>query len=447
MGKLRYHKISYVEPLSIAEELEVEVGDELISINGAEIEDIFDYRYLIQDEEIVVLIRKPDGEEWELEIEKDPDEDLGIDFEQGLMDEYRSCRNKCVFCFIDQMPPGMRDTLYFKDDDSRLSFLQGNYVTLTNMDEHNIDRIIKYRLEPINISVHTTNPELRCKMLNNRFAGDSLKKIDMLYEAGITMNGQIVLCKNLNDKDELRRSINDLLRYAPVMQSVSVVPVGLTRYRENLYPLEKLTKEDAISALEIIEEARKYAFDRFGIHFVHASDEIYILAERELPAEDEYDGYVQLENGVGMLRLMSDEYQEEYDRIKSLVDADIISKNDVNMHLSIVTGRLACPYVRKNMELFTNIFEGLKLDFYPIRNDFFGEDITVAGLVTGGDIIKQLSGKDLGDLLLIPECMLRAGENVFLDDVTTDELEKTLQVKTHIVKSSVQYFTEIFLKE
>lgn len=447
MNKNHEHKISYVEPDSIAEEMEVCAGDVLLSINGEIIEDIFDYRYLIQDEELLVVIRKPDGEEWELEIEKYADEDLGIEFEQGLMDEYRSCHNKCVFCFIDQMPPGMRDTLYFKDDDSRLSFLQGNYVTLTNMSQHDIDRIIKYRLEPINISVQTTNPKLRCTMLNNRFAGESLSKIKTLYDAGILMNGQIVMCKGLNDKDELRRSLYDLLEYAPIMQSVSVVPVGLTKYREGLYPLEPIEKEDAIAALDIIKEVQEKAMELHGIHFAHASDEFYILAERDLPEDEEYDGYVQLENGVGMLRLLEIDYKTEEDRVRNLIANKEINPDDVHMTVSVATGRLAYPYIYKVTRCFEEMFPGLKLNIIPIRNDFFGEKITVTGLITGGDLISQLKDVELGDILTIPECMLRAGEEVFLDDVTVSELEKTLQVKTHIVKSSGRDLTEVFLKE
>ena len=238
------HLISEIRSGSIAEEMGIEPGDKLLTVNGNIIEDIFDYRYYMEDELVVLLIEKPDGEQWELEIEKDEFEDLGIEFTQGLMDEYRSCRNKCIFCFIDQMPPGMRDTLYFKDDDSRLSFLQGNYVTLTNMSDHDIRRIVKYHLEPINISFQTMNPELRCRMLHNRFAGDALKKVDILYEAGIEMNGQIVLCKGFNDGEELDRSIREMTRYLPYLRSVSVVPVGLSKYREGLEPLEPFTKEE-----------------------------------------------------------------------------------------------------------------------------------------------------------------------------------------------------------
>lgn len=280
---MKEHVIYKVQPGSIAEELEVQPGDVLVSVNEHNIEDIFDYHYYTNEEYLTVLIRKPDGEEWELEIEKEYEEDIGIEFENGLMDDYKSCHNKCIFCFIDQMPKGMRDTLYFKDDDSRLSFLQGNYVTLTNMKEHDLERIIEYKLGPINISVQTMNPKLRCKMLNNRFAGEALGKIDRLYEAGIPMNGQIVLCKGVNDGEELKRSIQELMKYMPVMESVSVVPVGLSKYRDGLYPLEPFSKEDAEQVIDMIEEYQRECLKEHGIHFIHASDEWYLLAERELP--------------------------------------------------------------------------------------------------------------------------------------------------------------------
>ena len=298
--KKRRHLVGKVLPNSIAEELEIESGDEVLAINGQKIEDVFDYHYLVNDEYVDLLIRKADGEEWLLEIEKEFEDDLGIEFVNPLMDEYRSCSNKCVFCFIDQMPKGMRDTLYFKDDDSRLSFLQGNYVTLTNMSDHDIDRIIQYHLSPINVSFHTTNPKLRCKMLNNRFAGNIFEKVERLYNAGITMNGQIVLCKGLNDGEELERSISDLSKYIPYLESVSVVPVGLTKYRDDLYPLESFTKEDAIETLGIIKKWQDKLYKAHGTHFIHAGDEWYILAEMPIPDEEEYDGYPQYENGVGM---------------------------------------------------------------------------------------------------------------------------------------------------
>ena len=441
------HLIKSVETGSIADEMGVEAGDALISIDEIPIEDVFDYRFLIQSEQLSVVIRKPDGEEWELDIEKDESEDLGIEFESGLMDEYRSCRNKCIFCFIDQMPKGMRPTLYFKDDDSRLSFLQGNYVTLTNMDDHDIDRIIRYRLSPINISVQTTNRELRCRMLNNRFAGQALDKIKRLYDAQITMNAQIVLCKDVNDKEELRSTLTDLLEYAPVMQSVSVVPVGITRYREGLYPLKKIEREDAITTLEIIDEVSAIAKERFGIYFAHASDEIYILAGRDLPPGEEYDDYPQLENGVGMLRLMSDEYDKTYDRVKKDIESGRICPDAYDMEFSIATGVLAESYVREATKRICGLFPRVSFEVHAIRNDFFGESITVSGLITGRDIIAQLEGKKLGQYLLIPDSMMKADEEIFLDNVTVSDVEGALQVKVHIVKSNGLDLVNFILKE
>ena len=270
--KKNEHVIKEVYPGSIAQEMEIEPGDILLSINHEVIEDVFDYRYLIKDEYIEVVIRKPDGEEWLLEIDKEYDDDLGVEFENGLMSDYRSCSNKCIFCFIDQMPPGMRETLYFKDDDSRLSFLQGNYITLTNMKERDIERIIRMQLAPINISVQTTNPQLRCKMLNNRFAGDKLKYLQMLYDGHVEMNGQVVCCKNVNDGAELERTIRDLSRYLPFLRSVSVVPAGITKFREGLFPIELYTKEEAGAVIDMVESRQQEFYEQYGLHFIHARD-------------------------------------------------------------------------------------------------------------------------------------------------------------------------------
>ncbi|MCI5654117.1 DUF512 domain-containing protein [Lachnospiraceae bacterium HCP1S3_A8] len=429
------HTIKSVDPGSIADELGLEPGDRLLSIDGHELEDIFDYEYYIENESIMVVIAKKNGEEWELDIENDY-QDLGLTFENGLMSDYKSCHNKCVFCFIDQMPKGMRETLYFKDDDSRLSFLQGNYVTLTNMKDKDIERIIKFKLAPINISVQTTNPELRCKMLHNRFAGEALKKIDRLYEAGTPMNGQVVMCKNLNDGDELDRTIRDLTRYIPCMESVSVVPVGLSKYRDGLYPLEPITAEDAAKTIDIIEKWQKKVYAEHGIHFIHASDEFYILAGRELPEEERYDGYIQLENGVGMIRLLTTEVHEALDELEG---------DEEEEELSIATGKLAAVYLAGFLEEIKKKFPNRKVHLYPIRNDFFGEMITVAGLITGQDLIAQLKDKPLGSRLLLPECMFRSGEEVFLDDITRQEVENALQVPVNIVKSSGQDFVNAVL--
>lgn len=437
------HIVKKVAPKGIAEELEITPGDVILQINGEDIEDIFDYQYLIQEEYIEVLVRKPNGEEWLLEIDKEEQEDLGIEFENGLMDEYRSCHNKCIFCFIDQMPKGMRDTLYFKDDDSRLSFLQGNYVTLTNMSKHDVERIIKYHLEPINISFQTMNPKLRCQMLNNRFAGEALKKVDEFFNAGIAMNGQIVLCKGINDGKELDFSIGELSKYHPYLESVSVVPVGLSKFREGLYPLEPFDKEDAREVLGIIHKWQNSMYDKYGTHFIHASDEWYLLAEEPLPAEENYDGYLQLENGVGMLTLLKAEFEaamdEEIRKIGGKPDDSRKGK------MTLVTGRLAYPTIEEMTKRMMEWFPGLQLQVTAITNEFFGESITVSGLLTGQDIIGQLKGKDLGTKVLLPQNVLRSGENYFLDDVTIPQLEETLQVKADIVKSSGQDFVNAVL--
>jgi len=425
------HKIKSIHPGSIAEELELEAGDVLLSISGVELEDIFDYHFLIEDTNLTLFIRKKNGEEWELEIEKEYDEDLGILFENGLMDEYKSCSNRCIFCFIDQMPKGMRETLYFKDDDSRLSFLQGNYVTLTNMKEKDIERIIRYHLAPINISIHTTNPKLRCQMLNNRFAGEKLKLIDRLYQAEILMNGQIVLCKGVNDKAELERTISDLTKYLPFMQSVSVVPVGLSKFREGLYPLKPFTKEDAVEVLSIIHKWQKKLYQEYQNHFIHAADEWYIMADCEIPPAENYDGYLQYENGVGMVRLFQDELEKELSRVKG---------DHRKREISLATGVLAYPYLQKAIEKIKKKYPGIQVYLYQIFNHFFGEQITVAGLLTGKDLIEQLTGKKLGEELLLPGVMFKAEEQIFLDDITLEEMEKTLQVKINIVKSSGQDF-------
>ena len=431
----RGHIIKSVDPGSIGDELGLEPGDRLLTIDGHELEDVFDYEYYIGSESVVAVVEKADGEEWELEIENDY-EDLGLTFENGLMSEYRSCRNKCIFCFIDQMPGGMRDTLYFKDDDSRLSFLQGNYVTLTNMSDRDVDRIIRFKLSPINISVHTTNPNLRCRMLNNRFAGEALKKMDRLYKAGTPMNGQIVMCRGINDGEELERTIRDLSGYIPHMESVSVVPVGLSRFREGLYPLEPVTKEDAVRTIGIVERWQRKLFEAYGTHFIHASDEFYILAGEELPEAERYDGYPQLENGVGMLRLMTEEVEA------ALADLPGDGRKE---EISMATGLLAQDYMKKFAGRIREKYPNITVHIYPIVNDFFGPEITVSGLITGRDLIRQLEGRALGARLLLPVNMFRSGEEVFLDDVTRQEVKIALQVQVDIVKSSGYDFVDAVL--
>ena len=432
MKKEHKHIVGQVLRGSIAEELGIEPEDIIISINNQIIEDIFDYQYFSQEEELLLLVEKPDGEQWELEIEKDSEEDLGIVFKNGLMDDYRSCHNKCIFCFIDQNPKGMRESLYFKDDDSRLSFLQGNYVTLTNMSDHDIDRIIKYRLSPMNVSIHTMNPELRCKMLNNRFAGDALKKLDKFYEGGIVMNGQIVLVPEWNDGDELEYSIKEMMKYLPLLESVSVVPVGLSKYREGLEKLRTFTKEESCEVIDLIEKYQKIAYEKYGFHFIHASDEWYIVAGRDIPEADRYDGYKQIDNGVGKVRLTRDEFDEALEKVKNMPG---IMDREPRV-VSTVVGTLYSNEMKRLCDILMDTFPWIKINLYTIVNNFYGEKITVTGLLVGQDIETQLKGKDLGERLYLPENVLRSGDDVFLDDMHVPELELSLQVHCGIIKSN-----------
>ena len=430
MGK-QFHVITAVEPGSIAEECGLEPGDRIARINGNEIEDIFDYQYYIQEDFLEVQVLTKDDEECTLEIEKEEDEDLGIEFESSLMDEYHSCCNKCVFCFIDQMPLGMRETLYFKDDDSRLSFLQGNYITLTNMKDKDIDRIIRYHLAPINISVHTTNPELRCQMLHNRFAGDVLQKIKRLSDAGIPMNSQIVLCKGINDGEELDRTIRELGEFLPYMESLSVVPVGLTKFRDNLPKLDPFTKEDALKVLEQIQGWQKHFKEKYNTSFVHASDEWFILAENDFPPEEYYEGYGQLENGVGMMRLLITEVENRLAELEG---------DSRERKVSVATAKLAYPTIVKLAQEVQDKYPNIQIQVYCITNHFFGEKITVTGLLTGQDIIAQLKNRDLGEELFLPSNVLKADEDIFLDDISLKELSDSLQVPVNIIQSEGEDF-------
>ncbi len=458
---MKEHLIINVIKNSPADKAGIKKGDRLISLNDKSISDIFDYDFIAEDEEVLVGIIDSNGAVKNYHITKGEDEDLGLVFPESLMDNYKSCYNNCIFCFIDQNPPGMRETIYFKDDDSRLSFLQGNYITMTNMKDEEIDRIIKYRLAPINISVHATNPELRIKMLHNRFAGNILQHIEKLYAADIPMNAQIVLCKGINDGDELRRSLGDLSRFAPVMGSVSVVPVGLTKFREGLPCLKKFNGEDAKEVIDIVEKVQEEVYGKCGIHFAHASDEWYIMAGRSMPDADNYDGYNQIENGVGMTRLLIDEFsyavgevlQFRNDRRRhrprvflgrtEKVYDDILRKNK-GRTVSTFCGTLSSgneSFIRSELK---KIRPDIKLNVFTVKNDFFGHDITVTGLLTGQDIVNELKGKELGDALLVPSSCLKAGENIFLDDMTVTELGRALQVKTIIVKSyGMDYLKDI----
>lgn len=433
--KIKGHLIVGVTADSPSDNAGVLKGDRLVGINKNPIEDILDFRFFEAEEELTLTVQR-EGRLIDLKICKDEDDELGLCFENSLMDEYKSCRNKCIFCFIDQNPHNMRDTVYFKDDDSRLSFLQGNYVTLTNLNDNDIDRICRYRLSPVNISVHTTNPELRCKMLNNRFAGESLRHLKTLKNAGIAMSGQIVLCKGYNDGEELERTIHDLTEYIPCMESLSVVPVGLTKHRDGLAALEPFSADDAERVLETVRKWQKICMEHFGTRFVFASDEWYITAGLELPEGDEYEDFAQLENGVGMMRCLVDEVHDELKHR----DGD-----DRERHVSIATGALAAPYIKELCGEVTKLYPNVRADVHTVRNDFFGERITVAGLLTGSDIIGQLKDVPLGSHLLLPSNLLRAGEDVLLDDVTVGDIENALQTPVRIVQLNGWSFVEMII--
>ncbi|MDE5620232.1 MAG: DUF512 domain-containing protein [Ruminococcus sp.] len=392
--------------------------DFLLSVNGQEIKDVLDYMFYAAETSVDLEIIRNDIKS-SVHIDKDEYDDIGLEFDTFLMDKKQSCRNKCVFCFIDQMPPNMRETLYFKDDDARLSFLQGNYVTLTNLEQSDIDRIIKMKLN-INVSVHTTNPELRVKMMHNRFAGEKLKYIYQLAENGIKLNCQIVCCPNLNDGDELRRSLRDLGKLMPNISSMAVVPVGLTKFRDGLFPLTCFTKESAAETIDIISEYQEIFLEKFCTRTVFPSDEFFLIAQRELPPMEYYEDFPQYENGVGMLRSLIDEFE------KAL---EIAEWEGGKHHVSIATGYSPYEIIKGLAEKAEKYFPLLKCDVYRIRNDFFGETITVTGLITGQDLISQLKGKSMGDNLLISTSMLRQDSTEFLDDLTVEEVEKELSVK------------------
>lgn len=427
------HKIIEVLPDSPCAGLGIAAGDILLSVNGRTIIDILDYRFEEAEEDLTLSIRHPDGTTEDYSVSKDEDEEIGLVFAESLMDDYRSCRNKCIFCFIDQMPPGMRDTLYFKDDDTRLSFLQGNYVTLTNVSDEELERICYYKLSPINVSVHTTNPELRCRMLCNRFAGKIEEKLKRLKEADITMNGQIVLVKGVNDGEELERTIHDLTAYIPNMQSLSVVPVGLTKYRDGLPELLPFLPEDARDVIGRIGKWQSICRQYFGTNFVYASDEWYLTAGMELPGEEDYEGYPQIENGVGMIRSLVEEVKE--------CVSEAAGDSRVR-HLSIATGKLAAPTIRELCEKVREKFPNITVTVYDIQNDFFGERITVSGLLTGQDIIAQLRDRELGERLILPANLLRSGEDVLLDDMTVSDIENALHIPIRISKSAGRDFLD-----
>jgi len=424
--------IGYVEPESYADEAGLKKGDRIISINGNDFRDILEYRFLTSEYEVVLEVIKENGDREEITIENDY-EDLGIEFENSLIDTAQSCRNKCIFCFIDQLPPGMRETVYFKDDDTRLSFLQGNYVTLTNMSDEDIDRLIKMRISPINISVHTTNPELRVKMLSNKNAAKILDIMKKFAKNGIYMNCQIVLCRGYNDGDELDRTVLELASLYPYVQSVSAVPVGLTAYRDGLC---ELLAYDAKSSYEVIRQIEKHQerlIKKIGTRLIYLSDEFYINAKIPIPKPESYEGFPQIENGVGLVASMREEFYNGICEVKS---------RKLKKTVSLVTGELAYEFILELSQKLCDIFEGLKINVYPIKNNFFGGGVNVSGLVVGEDIEEQLEKKEIGEELFIPSSMLRAEEDVFLDNTTLLQLSEKLNVKIIPINNDGYEFIE-----
>ena len=427
--------IKDVESGSLASKKGIKKGDVLLTLNDHNIVDVLDFRFYQNNSIVVAEILNQKGKTKKYKFRKKEDEEIGLLFDTYLMDEKRSCKNKCVFCFIDQLPKGLRDSLYFKDDDSRLSFLFGNYITLTNITEHEINRIINMHISPINISVHTTNPELRVKMMKNKYAGDALKYLNDFENAGIDMNSQLVLCPGYNDGEELKKSLNDLCALSH-MKCIAAVPVGLTQFRDGLEQLKPFDKQTAAEVIDIIDEFGDACIEKYGERRVYAADEFYILAERKIPDAEYYGDFLQLENGVGLCSLFKDEAMTALDEI-----------DDVNgkRHVSVVTGVAAYPLICEVVDICKTKCNGLNCDVFAIENKFFGERITVSGLITATDIINSLSGVDLGQDLLIPDSMLRSEGDMFLDSVTVEELSQKLNVNIIVVKNSGESFINAVL--
>ena len=415
-------KILAVLPRSIAAKAGIHGGDVLVSINQNEIRDVLDYRFYLTDTNVSVTLMRGDIP-YTVHINKGEYDDIGLEFETPLMDKKHTCQNGCVFCFIDQLPPGMRESLYFKDDDDRLSFLHGNYVTLTNLKDADIDRIIKMHISPVNVSVHTTNPDLRVKMMKNKHAGEVLSYLGRMADAGIALCTQIVLCKGLNDGAELDRTMQDLIKYHPSLRSCAIVPVGLTKYREKLYPLEAFSPEECAAVIEQVNAFGEECLQKFGTRIFYCSDEFYVRAGLPLPPEEYYEDYSQIENGVGMLTSMKSEFDVELDYLDELLDGFRAPRT-----VSVATGMAAHEHISSLAKELMARVDGLTVNVYPIVNNFFGPSVTVAGLLTGGDVVEQLKGRELGDELLFPAVMLRADGDVFLDDMTPAELSERLGV-------------------
>lgn len=411
-------KIFDVTTGSHADKAGIKKGETLLSINSNEIVDVLDYRFYQVNRKLTLEVEDENKNVRTIEMTKGEYEEIGLEFETYLMDKQHSCRNKCIFCFIDQLPKGMRESLYFKDDDSRLSFLFGNYITLTNITEHEIDRIIKMHISPINVSVHTTNPELRCKMMNNRFAGDTLKYLKRFADAGITLNCQIVSCPGINDGDELVRTLTDLENLGVNM--TAIVPVGLTRYRENLYPLVPYNKETAGQTIDIIEKMGDECVKKHGRRIFFPGDEFYLLAEREIPSPEFYEDFSALEDGIGMIAYLTDDVSWKLEEL----DAD----ENLCHKVTIACGEGVFPYMKRIMSMINEKFPNITINTRAIKNNFFGGGVNVSGLVTGGDLMDQLRDDDLGNRLIIPSSMLRFENDLFLDDVSTDDVERELNI-------------------
>lgn len=429
--------IGYVEEDSLAFEAGIEAGDKLMKINGSDFHDILEYRYLVSEYEVELEVEKTDGSIEIITIENDY-EDLGIEFKEELIDKAQSCTNKCIFCFIDQLPKGMRETVYFKDDDTRLSFLQGNYVTLTNMSDEEINRLIKMHVSPINISVHATNPELRCKMLNNRFAGKCYDIMKKLAANNICMNCQIVLCPGINDGENLDKTISDLAALHPFVNSVSVVPVGLTRYREGLYKLKEFDKLGSEQVIKQVERWQDKLLEECGTRLIFLSDEFYINADIPIPDAEDYEGFPQLENGVGLVASMKEEFESAIKLVKP---------KKRNRHVIAVTGELAADFISGISNALEKVADGVKIDVRPIKNNFFGGGVNVSGLVCGCDIIEQLKDAEKADALIIPQSMLRDDDEIFLDDTTVAQVEEALGMKVIAVLNDGYDFVEKILDE
>lgn len=430
--------ISGVEEKSPAQKAKIKPGETLVSINGHEIFDVLDYRFYLMEERLSLTLKTASGQLRSVGIRKEEYGDIGLLFDSYLMDRQQRCKNRCIFCFIDQMPPGMRDTLYFKDDDARMSFLYGNYITLTNLSRREIDRIKEMHISPINISVHTTDPELRIRMMKNPAAGETLSLLREFADAGIQMNAQLVLCPGINDGEALKKSLKDLEAYVPALQTVSCVPVGLTKYREHLEPLTPYDREQAAKTLDLIEEAAESCYQKTGERVFYGSDEFYLLAQRPLPEAAYYGDFTQLENGVGMMALFRDQF------VSAL---SMFDEKDIPRPVTVATGKLAAPFLEELIGIAREKFPGIQAQVYPIENQFFGPRITVAGLITGSDLIAGLSGKKLEKTLLLSDSMIKFHSDVFLDDISVPQVENALDVTVQLIENDGFAFLEALFEE